>query len=495
VFFLRKEWRGRVMAFSVLLTMANHHAAADESDTMPAYLQSAQMPEEVPAGQQVFSREFIPYPLYEDREELTPAPTVPTETSVISLQLPGAAAPTTTFDAVLAQKTAQRAWAYFRVSASRSGLFDSVLGYHHSTMWDAGSALAGIAAAERLHLISRNEFLIMMRKVLTAYSTMPLYADALPNREINIESLTLLDIRSRASTTGSGWSALDIGRLLIWLRILHNWYPELRQPIATVMTRWDLTRLMPKDELTGEAVVEGKVLSYQEGRLGYEQYAAAGLALWGKNATRSLHFHDTEEIQQHEITLHRDLRGQAFLTSEPFFLALLELGRISPEFGRQADAVYEIQKRRATSSGEMMAMSEDAIDQRPWFVYNSLNYDGEAWRCVSHSGKPYPQAASLSTKTAFAWWAVYGDDYASRLMTTVKDNYDAEKGYYGGIYTNGERNRSLNINTNAVILEAVLYRALGHRPLIEVPAEAAAGKPVTTTTPSPPTKRRPAAKK
>jgi hypothetical protein len=460
---------------------------ADDS-SLPAYLQSAPVEDAASAGQPVFSREFIPYPLFEDRDDAPVLPAAEPVTSVApTLPLPEGAHPplpiaprsdtAPPFDKSRAQKAARQAWLYFQASRlERSGLYDSVLGYHHSTMWDAGSALAGMASAERLHLVSRKDFLVMVRKALAAYQAMPLYDNALPNREINVDSLSLLDISSRLSTRGSGWSALDMGRILIWLRILHNWYPELRSELDALVQRWDLARIVPVDELRGEAVIDGRIMSYQEGRLGYEQYAAAGLALWGKKPERSLRFNDTQVINLREVELHRDLRGQAFLTSEPFFLAQMEVGTISTEFQRQANNLYEVQKRYADASGMLIAVTEDAMDQRPWFVYNTVNYDGEAWACVSHSGRPYPALASLSTKAAFAWWALHDDAYARRLVQAVQTNHSASKGYYAGFYNTGSPNRSLNINTNAVILEAVLFQALGQKPFLDVPAERMQGR-------------------
>lgn len=359
---------------------------------------------------------------------------------------------------------AERAWRFFQVSQSPStGLFDSVLGYHYATMWDIASGIAGPVCAERLGLIDRTAFIITLQRILASLSAMPLYENELPNREYNIATLAMQGSDSRPSARGTGWSATDMGRLLIWLKIASNWYPELQRSIRDLVARWALKSIVKGGEAYGGYINRQRAAVRQEGRLGYEQYAATGLALWGLDPHKALQFGSTEKFQLLGVALLRDTRNLASLTSEPFVMARMEIGHMNAEFDKLEHGVFEVQKKYAGVQGTLIAVSEDSVDREPWFLYNSVCFERKPWACVSPSGKPYPHLANLSAKTAIAWWAMYDDDYAVRVFDAVKGAFDPQRGYYAGIFNTGVRNRSLNINTNAVILEAMLYRHLGRQ--------------------------------
>jgi len=53
------------------------------------------------------------------------------------------------------------------------------------------------------------------------------------------------------------------------------------------------------------------------------------------------------------------------------------------------------------------------------------------------------------------------DEYSRRLGEAVINLNQPRFGFYGGIFENGEVNKSRNINTNAVVLEAMLYLKRG----------------------------------
>ena len=70
------------------------------------------------------------------------------------------------------------------------------------------------------------------------------------------------------------------------MRILKNRYPYLGNSIDSVLLRWDYSNVLDADGYIRGAHVDKKgELSYpQEGRLGYEEYAAKGFMLWGFKA-------------------------------------------------------------------------------------------------------------------------------------------------------------------------------------------------------------------
>ncbi|HLJ30694.1 MAG TPA: DUF3131 domain-containing protein [Candidatus Angelobacter sp.] len=106
----------------------------------------------------------------------------------------------------------------------------------------------------------------------------------------------------------------------------------------------------------------------------------------------------------------------------------------------------------------MTTVSEDAISQQPWFVHNTSR---APWACVSPSGHPYPQFKSISTKGDVAFWSVHTDSYGLRLLAAVEGLFHPERVYFAGVFDSGSKNSSLNINTNTIMLEAILYYRLG----------------------------------
>jgi hypothetical protein len=366
---------------------------------------------------------------------------------------------------------AEVAWRYFEAGRQRStGLYDSVLGYHHATMWDIGSGLAGLVCAEQLRLIDKVRFADLMQQQLAALARMPLFDNALPNREYNIATLEMHDPALPQSARGTGWSATDMGRLLIWLKITANWYPQFTAKIHAIVSRWALPRMTSNGQSWGGYLKRGRGAVRQEGRLGYEQYAATGLALWGLDMHQALRFDSAERFELLGVPLLRDTRNLASLNSEPFFLARMELGQLSPVFSQLEQALFQVQEKQAATKGTLIAVSEDSIDRQPWFLYNSVCFERRPWACVNPAGVAYPELACVSTKTAVAWWAMYDAPYAASVFDAVKTAFDPQRGYWAGVFNSGGPNRSLNINTNAVILESLLYRRLGRQSFLSASA-------------------------
>jgi hypothetical protein len=74
----------------------------------------------------------------------------------------------------------------------------------------------------------------------------------------------------------------------------------------------------------------------------------------------------------------------------------------------------------------------------------------------------------LSTKAAFAWSALMNNDpYARKLRNAVQNLIQPNRGYFSGRYENPQLgvNSAIDVNTNATILESLLYQARGGKPL------------------------------
>lgn len=255
-------------------------------------------------------------------------------------------------------------------------------------MWDVASGLAAVIAAEKLGIIGHDEFLLRMTRMLDSLERMTLYNGELPNREYDISTLTLLDHSSRPSLRGSGWSATDLGRVLVWLKILERWYPDLSERTRRIVGRWKLSRSAHAGRMYGALLDGGHEFLRQEGRLGYEQYSAFGFSLWGTRLDEALQFSNTEAFSLEGTLLIRDTRNMAYLTSEPFFLARMEIGSVNPEFDLLEEALYNVQRKRWESLSVLTAVSEDSLSTEPWFVYNTISAGQIPWACVSPSAKP-----------------------------------------------------------------------------------------------------------
>ncbi|HSV82801.1 MAG TPA: DUF3131 domain-containing protein [Ramlibacter sp.] len=368
------------------------------------------------------------------------------------------------------QQWARLAWSYFEKNTdAATGLTPSVEGFHGATLWDAASSMLALIAAHDLGLVDTRGFDQRLGRILVSLERMPLYGRQLPNKAFDVRTLAMTDYHNKASATGIGWSAIDIGRLLVPLNVI-VWKHPLHTPAARrLLARWDTAALVRDGELLGMQVnANGSAQAVQEGRLGYEQYAARTLALLGLDVEAAADWRRHLQLVEVEgVRICADARPQQrfgapnFVVSEPYILTGLEFG-----WNRQAREcawrVYQAQERRFRRTGVPTAMSEDHVDQAPFFVYGSVWSGGRPWATVTETGEDAEALRNLSVKAAFGWHALFRTDYTSQLMRTVAPLNDPARGWYAGLYEEGTRpNKALTANTNAVVLESLAYIARG----------------------------------
>lgn len=368
---------------------------------------------------------------------------------------------------------ASTAWAYFEQNVDpQTGLVHSVAGFPSATMWDTASYLLALISAEKLGLIDKRGFDIRMAKALVSLERIPLYGGKLPNKSYGAATLEMTDYENKPSRAGIGWSAIDIGRLLVPLNAITWRHPVHTPAVRRVLARWDLSGVARGGELFGvDAGGASAPRSVQEGRLGYEQYAARGFALAGLDVDTASDWRHHLQLQAVEgVQVCADDRdpqrfgAQNFVVSEPYVLWGLEFGwtRAARECAWRA---YRAQEARFRKTGVPTAVSEDHVDQPPYFVYNTVWSGGRPWATVTETGADAAALRSLSVKAAFAWHALLRNDYTTRLVATVAPLNEPGKGWYAGLYEEGNRpNRTLTANTNAVVLESLAYVA--HGPLL-----------------------------
>lgn len=365
---------------------------------------------------------------------------------------------------------AEIAWQYFVSNTDpNTGLVNSVDQYPASTLWDTASYLLGLIAAERLGIVKREEFDSRMLTVLGTMADMPLFDNRLPNKSYSTADGAMVTYENADSDRGIGWSAIDIGRALVPFHVLVWHYPELGESVRRVLRHWDLEAIVDDAQMIGAAVdEEGNTLYLQEGRLGYEEYAAKSLALTGMDLSLALDYEAyLRFVEVNNVRVGTDIRAPDefdalnMVVSEPYLLDGMEFGwdRYSRSL---ALAVYQAQEARYNDTGILTAVSEDHIDQAPYFVYNTLYAAGRPWNTVTKDGADASAFRSVSTKAAIGMHVLYNTPYTAKLFDLIKTNYDPERGWYSGIYEDtGEINTAITANTNGIVLEAIHYVKYG----------------------------------
>jgi hypothetical protein len=188
------------------------------------------------------------------------------------------------------QVYAKAAWQYFVNNYQpATGFTNSVGGYPSGSLWDIGNYLIALNSVRWLNLIDQAEFDSRLNQFLKTLSGLKLFEDALPNKVYNAATGEMVDYGNKPLEKGIGWSALDIGRILATFHVIRTCHPQYGDWIKGILDKWNIKRSLKDDQLYGALVrPDGSTLLVQEGRLGYEEYAARGYELWGFKASKAL---------------------------------------------------------------------------------------------------------------------------------------------------------------------------------------------------------------
>lgn len=172
------------------------------------------------------------------------------------------------------QLWAKVAWKYFENNSYvKTGLANSIDGYPSATMSSIADYLAAMVAARQLQLIDKKQFDQRISELLHFLNRMPLFKGRLPNKVYDTTTGKMINYQGKQAEIG--WSAIDIGRLLIWLKIVSQQYPEFHEYIDKAVFRWNFCDVIDDEgSLYTGVFYKNKMSLSQEGRLGYEEYAA-----------------------------------------------------------------------------------------------------------------------------------------------------------------------------------------------------------------------------
>ena len=379
-----------------------------------------------------------------------------------SVVAPPAAAVYTAEQRAFMTKSARAGWNYVSREVTAAGFIGATKNYQYLTVWDMGSVLASAYSARQLGFISAAQYKKFVARTLASMEKLPLYDEAAYNRMYSARNGAMVDSKGEPSNVGMGWSALDHGRMLIWLKLVANTDPALAARASAIVARMHMDRVVKNGYMQGEEISAktNEHRAYQEGRVGYEQYAAEGFALWGVKVDSALDFAlNGKPVTVNDQSIIYDKRGGDVMTSEPFVMMGLELGWKSPEWRRLALAVLAAQEARYKKDGIVTMVSEDAIPVPPaYFYYYLLYHDGKPFVVTTVSGAAsdsFPRW--VSAKAAFGYHALAPSDYTWRAVQTVKYG-GSTSGWTAGVYEGTQKSTlTYNLNTAAIVLESAAY--------------------------------------
>jgi hypothetical protein len=359
---------------------------------------------------------------------------------------------------------ARSAWAFVNQGySSTTGFVAANPSWPYPTIWDIASALASYHSARGLGLITDADYKARTRLALETLEKARLYNGIAYGRNYDARNGELIGLDQKPSQNGTGYSSMDLGRLLVWLKIVAA-DPELAPLAQRVALRIDAKQVIRNGYLQGEQITKEKHSKYQEGRLGYEQYAATGFALWGMKANGALRMApNTRKVNVMGVPLWADRRGLDRLTSEPFIMHGLELG-LKGEMRELAWQTLALQAKRYDQTGQITIASEDALNDKPHYFY---------YYCVYCSGRPFTinvhnpgvtldSPRWISAKAAFAWHVLMPSKYTWLAVEAVKPAHQAGKAWATGVYeVSGKSTEAMSLNTAALILESALYYKTG----------------------------------
>jgi hypothetical protein len=369
-------------------------------------------------------------------------------------------------DAAFYREAAAAAWRYMEANYQQAtGLVNATPHWTYTTVWDVGGQILAFISARDLGLLEQAELDRRMSQTLRTLERAELYRGAGFNKVYNTTDGTL-------GTGRQGWSATDLGRLLVALRVLAEREPQHAEQAERIVRRMNYREIVKDGYLYGQMPgSSGQPWSFQEGRVGYEQYIARGFQLWGFDVGNALDLkRHGQPVEVMGVQILADRRGLDRIVSDPFIMLGIELG-MPADMREFAAGVLALQEARYRSTGQITMVNEDAMTDAPHYFY---------YYCAYCSGKPFVIDVSspgealdgprwVSTKAAFGWHAIMPNEYTRKALDHVAATArDDRQGWASGVYErSGQSTGAFNINTAAVVLEVAAYQLRGGRPLIQ----------------------------
>jgi hypothetical protein len=318
------------------------------------------------------------------------------------------------------------------------------------TMWDVGSNINALIAAYDLGMISKKAFRRAIQKILPNLRGRRSQGRLLPQGWI---------VTDRIKWGTKDFDGCDAGRLLAALYNLDS-HGVAGQVAAPLVASWDLQDVVSDGIIY--SVDDGKLVSTYKSHCAH--YAAWAFRTWGIECVSPYETFLGRATTDGEMALLEAAGKIGPMGAEPLLLEALELG-MSAESAYLADVLFAAQVEEYRKTGTLMCVSESPIDREPWFIYSGLLLDAprRAWATDTVESLPEHRSAefvakniTVSAKAAYLWAAYNPDAYSDRLVGYVREKARTSSGFRSGIYTaSGEVTRNTDLNTNAIILQAI----------------------------------------
>ncbi len=370
------------------------------------------------------------------------------------------------------QEWARIAWRYFENNTQpQTGLVNGSDKQPRVTLWQMGDTLIALLAARELDLVKEAEFDARLTRLLGTLNRLTLTDTRTPGRLYSSRTATPIDFSGKP--VKSGWSAKDMARLMLALRLTAERAPQYREYLDKIILRWNFCPVMDNEgELRSASLQDGQTVVRDELRLGESEYAATAFHLWGFPVGKAL-IPPSRNVIIYQRSLAVDARDPrttwqpSLLSTLPAMLPGLEFGWLPPgvpsdvqkTLRERAEGVWLSQKTRWERDKVLTARADFYLAQAPWHVEDTVWGNGYAWNTLGDDGRYYPRLAQVTTKAVFVLWTLWETEYTDALMAVTTHLNNPEQGWFEGrVEATGDINPTLTLSTNAMVLEALLYK-------------------------------------
>ncbi|EMO8006394.1 DUF3131 domain-containing protein [Salmonella enterica] len=355
---------------------------------------------------------------------------------------------------------ARVAWQYYVNNTQPNGLANAHDGEPWLSLWSVGSYLFAVIAAKQLNILTADEFDERITAALFTLGQLTLNPQGLPAAYYHADTLQIL---GKADA-----SAIGMGRLLNALQTLLWRYPQHAAAVRDLFNQWKVGALIESNTASQAAApLHHWALTTDEPRnsFGYRLYAshtlrlidsAAGLAV--TNPSQGQQMIDIDGIMVPDEGLRTPWGRQPSLISLPYLLTGLELG-FDTQSAEITWRIMQIQQRRQNLRVSKPPISTDYAEPAPVFT-NTQPDRQPLQKSIMRDSTPEPTAIT-STRTAFAWYALFRNGWSEALRQQVQKLQVPGKGWQRGLNPDGSNNNTVDADTNAIVLESLAYIARG----------------------------------
>ncbi|MEZ3498476.1 DUF3131 domain-containing protein [Pantoea sp. KPR_PJ] len=360
---------------------------------------------------------------------------------------------------------ARIAWQYFVNNTQANGLVNGEAGKPWLSLWSTGSYLLATISAQQLAIIPDAEFDDRIASALDALAALPLKPDGLPAAFYQAETLDALP-----SADQNAGSAIDMGRLLMPLQILLWRYPQHAAAVSQLLSRWQLASLLQSSGPQGASLPLNRWVIRTDdprGSYGYRLYAGSVLRLINASAGLAvsqppdgLKLVEIDGYAVPDEGLRTPWGKQPSLISLPYLLTGLEQG-FDARSGEITWRIMQIVQNRTGTPSDTDQINNDYAEQVPDFAGALPGSQPLPIQNLNDDASGLTGRALTSTRSAFAWYALFRNRWSEALRKTMLPMIAPGKGWKAGFNADGSVNAAIDADTNAMVLESLSYIAHG----------------------------------